>query len=76
MHARWFIVPSITLLALSACGQEAPKAQRGSRVQPVPWARLARLDRLALPFVPLWATVVAPALSHVEMANAFSVPLL
>ena len=36
MHARWFIVPSIALLALCACGQEAPKAQKGEQGPPGP----------------------------------------
>jgi hypothetical protein len=57
-------------------GRRPRKPKGGSRVRPVPWDRLARRDRLARLFAPLWATVAAPVLSPVKMANAFSVPML
>ena len=36
MRVHMFIVPSILLLALSACGQETPKAEKGERGPPGP----------------------------------------
>jgi hypothetical protein len=45
MRVHKFIVPSVLLLALSACGQGTPKAEKGERV-PVPQVLLARPGRL------------------------------